>query len=409
MYMCIDLKSFYASVECALRHLDPFKTPLVVCDIERSKGTICLAATPYLKSLGVSSRARAYELPKDIPIIYAKPRMLKYIEASTKVYTCYLKFFSSEDIFMYSIDEGFINLDPYKNYYNMSYFELAKKIKEYVYSETKLTVTVGIGENMFQAKVALDILSKHSELEIGEVNYDNFSKLIGTVEPLDKIWCIGPRIKLRLNRLGLFNLNDVKEIDKNILLKEFGIIGLEIYDHANGLDPATINDVKKVTSKDKKSLQEGQVLFKDYTKEMARQIIIEMAHELTIKLVESNYKTNLISLFIGYSNFSNYFNKSIRLPIITNSYEIISTYLIELFKTAREGFIRSISIQANNLVKDFRQVSFFDKSTQKENDLLKSIVNIRRKYGKNSILRTVSLLENSNQIERNTFIGGHHA
>lgn len=209
--------------------------------------------------------------------------------------------------------------------------------------------------------------------------------------------------------MGLFNLNDVKEIDKNILLKEFGIIGLEIYDHANGLDPATINDVKKVTSKDKKSLQEGQVLFKDYTKEMARQIIIEMAHELTIKLVESNYKTNLISLFIGYSNFSNYFNKSIRLPIITNSYEIISTYLIELFKTAREGFIRSISIQANNLVKDFRQVSFFDKSTQKENDLLKSIVNIRRKYGKNSILRTVSLLENSNQIERNTFIGGHHA
>ncbi len=409
MYMCIDLKSFYASVECVLRHLDPFKTPLVVCDIERSKGTICLAATPYLKSLGVSSRARAYELPKDIPIIYAKPRMSKYIEASAKVYTCYLHFFSSEDIFMYSIDEGFINLEPYKNYYQMSYFDLARKIKEYVFEATKLTVTVGIGENMFQAKVALDILSKHSKSEIGEVNYQNFSELIGTVEPLDKIWCIGPRIKLRLNKLGLFNLNDIKEIDKNILLKEFGIIGLEIYDHAHGMDPATISDVKNITIKDKKSLSEGQVLFKDYTKDMASQIILEMAHELTIKLTEGHYKTNLITLFIGYSNYSNYFHKGIRLPLITNSYRIISKALSDLFSSAEEGFIRSISIQANNLVKDYKQVSLYDDTSVKEEDLLESIVSIRNKYGKNSILRTVSLLENSNQIERNTFIGGHHA
>ncbi len=409
MYMCIDLKSFYASVECALRCLDPFKTPLVVCDIERSKGTICLAATPYLKSLGVSSRARAYELPRNIPIIYAKPRMAKYIEASTQVYTCYLHYFSSEDIFMYSIDEGFINLDPYKNYYQKSWYELAKEIKEYVYNETKLTVTVGIGENMFQAKVALDILSKHSKEEIGEVNYENFSELIGKVEPIDKIWCIGPRIKQRLNSLGLFNLNDVRLCDKNVLYKEFGVIGLEIYDHSRGIDPANINEVKTIIVRDKKSLSEGQVLFKDYTKDMASQIIVEMAHELTIKLSEGNYKTNIITLFIGYSNYSNYFNKSIRLPIITNSYSIISKYLKALFKHVPEGFIRSICIAANNLVKDFRQVSLFDMSSYKEEELLKSFVNIRKKYGKNSVLRTVSLLENSNQIERNTFIGGHHA
>ena len=175
------------------------------------------------------------------------------------------------------------------------------------------------------------------------------------------------------------------------------------------MDPATISEVKNITSKDKKSLSEGQVLFKDYTKDMASQIILEMAHELTIKLTEGHYKTNLITLFIGYSNYSSYFHKCIRLPLITNSYRIISKALSDLFLKAEEGFIRSISIQANNLVKDYKQISLYDNTSVKEEDLLESIVSIRNKYGKNSILRTVSLLENSNQIERNTFIGGHHA
>lgn len=409
MYMCIDLKSFYASVECALRYLDPFKTPLVVCDIERSKGTICLAATPYLKKLGVSSRARAYELPKDIPIIYAKPRMKKYIEASCLVYSCYLKFFASEDIFMYSIDEGFINLNPYKNYYRMSYIELAKEIKAYIFDKTKLTVTVGIGENMFQAKVALDILSKHTPLEIGEVNYNNFSDLIGNVEPLDKIWCIGPRIKRRLNILGLFNLNDISKCDKEVLQKEFGIIGLEIYDHSRGIDPTTFDDINNMNYENKKSISEGQVLFKDYTKEEIKQVITEMANELCMKLTRGNYKTNLVSLFIGYTNYSSFFNKSIRLSSYTNCFSVISLYLNYIYTLLPDGFIRSVGIAASALVKDFKQVSFFDSDNFKEEDLQKTLCDIRGLYGKNSVIRGVSLLENSNQIERNNQIGGHNA
>ena len=408
MYMCIDLKSFYASVECVLRHLNPFKTPLVVCDIERSKGTICLAATPYLKSLGVSSRSRAYELPKDIPIIYAKPRMKKYIEASCNVYRCYLNFFSEDDIYMYSIDEGFMNLKPYRNIYKMSYYDLAKEIKKYVFKNTGLTVTVGIGENMFQAKVALDILSKHCKDEIGEVNFDNFSTLIGTVEPIDKIWCIGHRIKLRLNKMGLFNLNDVTKCPKELLEKEFGIIGLEIYDHAFGIDPTKIYEAKSINSRFKKSLSESQVLFKDYTKEQALQLLSEMSNELSLKLVKENYKTNLLTLFIGFSD-NTYFSRSIRIYYHTNSYTIILEYFRYIYKFVPSNFIRLIGLSASCLIRNTKQLSIYDNLDNLEESLMKSINKVRDKYGKNSVIRAISLLENSNQIERNTFIGGHHA
>lgn len=408
MFMCIDLKSFYASVECKLRHLNIYTTPLVVCDISRSKGAITLAVTPYLKKKGIASRSRAYELPNDIPIVYAKPRMKRYLEASCEVYKCYLNFFSSDDIYMYSIDEGFINLAPYLNYYKEDVISLAKRIKKYVFDNTGLVVTIGIGENMFQAKVALDILSKHNKEEIGYVTYNNFSSTIGVINPLNKIWCIGDKTMHRLNKMGLFCLNDIKDIDPKILKKEFGIIGLEIYDHSRGIDVTKISDAKNSSKKVAKSVQESQILFKDYVKSNAYQIVVEMSNELSIKLFSKNYKADSFSLFIGYSN-NTYFVKSIRLNKFTYLYSDILHAMLELYKHVPDGLIRSVGLSASNIVKNHFQLSIFDSFSNKEDKIMASILDIRNVYGKNSVIRSISLMKDSNQLNRNLMIGGHNA
>ncbi len=408
MYMCIDLKSFYASVECVIRHLNPFNTPLVVCDIKRSKGAITLAVTPYLKKCGIPSRTRAYTLPRDIPIIYALPRMKKYIEYSSIVYSCYLHFFSRDDIYMYSIDEGFMNITPYLNYYKITPLELAKRIKKYVFEKTGLTVTVGIGDNMFQAKVALDVLSKHSKEEIGLVTSLNFKDVIGTVTPLNKIWCIGDRIMYRLNKMGVFCLNDILEVPKEKIYKEFGIIGLEIIDHANGLDSTQISEAKNINDSKKKSISEGQILFKDYHKDNARYVMSEMINELSLKLNKGNYKTNNISLFIGYSD-STYFAKQFKLYSYTSSYTTLLINFNKIYESVPDGFIRHIGVCAQSLRYDDRQLSLFFEKEEKENHILTSVNNIRKRYGKNSCIKGISLMEDANQIERNKMIGGHNA
>ena len=408
MFMCIDLKSFYASVECKLRHLDIFTTPLVVCDILRSKGAITLAVTPYLKKLGIASRSRAYDLPRDIPIIYARPRMHKYIEASCDVYRCYLNFFSASDIYMYSIDEGFMDLGPYLKYYNMSPLDLARMIKKFVLKETGLVVTIGIGENMFQAKVALDILSKHNAEEIGIVNYENFSETIGNVKPLNKIWCIGDRIMARLNKMGYFCLNDIMDKDKDRLKKEFGLIGLEIFDHARGIDSTKLKEAKNSILVIPKSVQESQILFKDYVKTNARQIVVEMVNELAIKLFNKSLKGDTISLFIGYSNNTCY-HMSMRLNKFTNLYTDLYKGFMKIFEYVPDGLIRRVGVSISNICKNHFQMSIFDNLDKREDKVIDSICKIRKVYGKNSLVRAVSLVPDSNQLNRNLMIGGHNA
>ena len=384
MFMCIDLKSFYASVECKLRHLDIFTTPLVVCDILRSKGAITLAVTPYLKKLGIASRSRAYNLPRDIPIIYARPRMHKYIEASCDVYRCYLNFFSASDIYMYSIDEGFMDLGPYLKYYNMSHLDLARMIKKFVLKETGLVVTIGI------------------------VNYENFSETIGNVKPLNKIWCIGDRIMARLNKMGYFCLNDIMDKDKDRLKKEFGLIGLEIFDHARGIDSTKLKEAKNSISVIPKSVQESQILFKDYVKTNARQIVVEMVNELAIKLFNKSLKGDTISLFIGYSNNTCY-HMSVRLNKFTNLYTDLYKGFMKIFEYVPDGLIRRVGVSISNICKNHFQMSIFDNIDKREDKVIDSICKIRKVYGKNSLVRAVSLVPDSNQLNRNLMIGGHNA
>ncbi|HHZ11222.1 MAG TPA: damage repair protein, partial [Acholeplasmataceae bacterium] len=271
---CIDLKSFYASVECALRGLDPFETKLVVADKERGPGSIVLAVTPKLKSMGVPSRCRIYELPKDEEIIFAKPRMKKYIEFSTKIYKIYLNFVSKEDIHVYSIDEAFLDLTSYLKYYGKAPEEIAQAIIDAVYKETRITASCGIGENMFLAKVALDILAKESPNHIACINQEIFRDKIWKVEPLTKIWGIGGRLEKRLRKMGIKNLADLAHTPLERLEKEFGIVGRELLEHAFGIERTTVQEARNYIP-ESRSFGRGQVLYEDYDPRDLEVVLIE--------------------------------------------------------------------------------------------------------------------------------------
>lgn len=407
MYMVIDLKSFYAACECIERNLDMFKVPLVVGDKSRSKNSICLAASPAAKKLGISSRTRVQDIDSSLNVIFAKPRMKLYIDYSTKVYECYLHFFSKDDIHVYSIDECFIELSSYKQIYK-DWELLAKEIQQYVYKKLKLIVTVGIGENMFLAKVALDIISKKAATFIGYLDKKLFKEKIWPISDLTSIWSIGYGIERRLHKLGIFNVGDIAQTPKEILQKEFGVIGLELYDHANGIDETTIYEAKNVVIKSK-SISEGQVLFKDYTKEQGLVVLVEMIDVLTLKLVSRNLVTKGISLYIGYSKNLGGVTKSKKLIAYTDDYkELLKQFKQIYIDCVSDIPIRRICIGAYYLSNNkFNQLSFFSDMNNKNFSLFKSISSLKNKYGKNAVIKAISLDENGNQIQRNKYIGGH--
>ena len=407
MFMVIDLKSFYAACECSERGLNMFKDYLVVCDIERSKGSITLAVTPSLKKIGVDSRTRAYDLPQNINIIYAKPRMKMYIDYSAKVYKCYLDFFSKEDIYVYSIDEVFVDLNPYKKMYP-DLIKLTKKIQRHVYDKLKLVVTAGIGENMFMAKVALDIISKKSKDFIGYLDNKLFKEYIWPIKKLTSVWSLGPQTEKRLHRLGIFTVEDIAKSDRELLKKEFGVLGLELHNHANGIDSTKLSDAKNYQVK-AKSISEGQVLFRDYKKSEAKVVLCEMINELTLRLVSKGYLTKGISLYVMYSKDIGATGKSLKLKSFTNDYQ---TFLKEFYyiydKYVLDLPIRRLNISYFNLTSEtLNQLSFFEEDISKNTNLFLTMEYLKEKYGKNSIIRGISLDKNGNQIERNTYIGGH--
>ena len=216
IYLCIDLKSFYASVECVERGLDPFEINLVVADPSRGGGAITLAATPAIKKLGVKSRGRIYEIPVGIEYIIAPPRMALYMEYSAKVYSVFLKYIASEDIYIYSIDEAFLDITPYLNLYKLKPKELANKILADVYKNTGLTATVGIGTNLFLAKVAMDVIAKHTKDNMGFLDEDIFRQKMWHHKPLTDIWMIGKGLNRRLNKLGIYDLYALSVYDERI-------------------------------------------------------------------------------------------------------------------------------------------------------------------------------------------------
>ncbi len=407
----IDLKSFYASVECIDRGLDPFKTPLVVCDTSRGNGTIILAVTPYLKKkYGIPSRLRLYDLPKNIPgMIYATPRMERYIQKSVEVVSIYLNYVSKEDLHVYSVDEAFLDITHYLKGSGCTKEEYARKIITEVHSKTGLTVTAGIGENMFMAKAAMDIEAKKSADFMASWTLEQIPQKLWGVTPLSKMWGIGSHLEARLNALGFYQVGDIACADPRMLKRLFGVIGEEIYEHANGIDNARIQE-KYVPSSP--SLCAGQTLFKDYDGEEAKLIICESLDELLHRLYKKNKLAGGISLYIGYSKAGG-FAKGMEFTQPSDDRNLLKESLFKIFDAYydKESKIRNVCIGAFNLASaDLRPLSLFDETEnqmEKEHRMEECLESIRQIYGLQSVLRASSILEASNALRRANQIGGH--
>ena len=411
-YICIDLKTFFASVECVERGLDPFKTDLIVADIARSKGAICLAISPKMKERGIKNRCRVYEIPRDVKPIVAKPRMKKYIEYAAKIYGIYLDYFSKEDIFVYSIDEVFIDATTYLKAYKKNEVCLAKDIIEDIYRRTGICATAGIGTNMYLAKIALDILSKHNKSHIGYLNEKLYKEKLWEHRPISDFWQVGKGIESRLYKHHLKTMKDVASCNPNILYKEFGINAEILIDHSLGKESCTLKEIKEYKPKSS-SISHSQILFRNYNYKETRVVLIEMIDALVLELVSKDLYTSNISVFIGFSKEENGGIKFSFNCDQTNSYEKILKNILDEYdyRIMEDCKIRRIGLSFNSLDnKKYEQLNLFEKMDSNEETVLeKTINNIKNRFGKNSILRCISLDSNGTMKQRNKYIGGHNA
>jgi len=417
-YLVIDLKSFFASVECSLRGIDSMESKLVVADMSRGKGTICLAVSPKLKKMGVKNRCRFYEIPESIlndpELVIATPRMAKYIEYSSKIYKIYLKYIAKEDIHVYSIDECFIDVTNYLNLYKLTPKELAIKMMDDVYNTFGIRATCGIGTNMYLAKIALDITAKHAKDFIGYLDEELYKKELWDHEPLTDFWNVGPGITKRLLKYGIHNQRGIANIDEDILYKEFGVNALFLIDHAWGRESCTIKDIKNY-KRQSNSVTNGQVLFKDYDFNNALLVLKEMIELNVLTLVDKHLVTNNISLMIGYSDFKlPMLGVSHKLTHYTNSYKELNDEMIDLYlkNVDRTIPIRRIGVSFNNVIDEiYESYTLFSniEELEKEKNLQHAILDIKKKFGKNSILKGMNLEKEGTAIERNKLIGGHNA
>ncbi len=410
-FLCIDLKSFFASCECIERGLDPFTTPLVVANKNQGQGAITLAVTPYLKNFGIKGRSRLYEIPKNIPYTIVNPRMKLYLAMSKQVVSIYLDYVAEEDLHIYSIDECFLDVTSYLKFYQKTDYELALDILNTIKEKTKLTATCGIGPNMLLAKVSMDIDAKHEPNCIAKWTMEDIPTKLWSIEPLSKMWGIGPRMEKHLNALGIFSIKDLANFDKNKLKDKFGIMGLELWNHANGIDTSKISDFKKLVQE--KSFSHSQVLFKDYYADNASLIIEEMSEVLATRLRQNNYETTSIGLGISYSkNINDGFYHHLKLENPTQNGATINQACQHLFLKYYSNLpIRKISISCGKLTKVCgKQLNLFEEYNHslKEDNYNQVIDEIKNKYGKNSLLKASSLLPDSTIIARNQKIGGHH-
>jgi len=410
--LCIDLKSFYASVECVFRGLDPFKTPLVVADKSRGGGSIVLAVSPYLKQLGVPSRCRIFELPQDLNIIYAKPQMQTYLEYSAAVIGVYLDFISEDDLYVYSIDEAFLDVTHYLKYYKKTDIELAADILNQVHHKLGLTATCGIGPNMLMAKLSMDIEAKKRPNNIAQWTYDDLEAHLWPVMPLSKMWGIGHRMEAHLNKLGIYTIGDIAAYDKNKLKRMFGVLGEELWYHTHGIDLSAIKDKSKLRSKPK-SFGSGQVLFRDYNEHEILTIILEMVDDVTRRLRLARKRCQTVSLSIGYTkSCGGGFSRQVTLEQPTASERQIYQTCLDLFDMYYEGYpIRTVGIHLSKLddSKVYQYSLFEDASAlDREYKLHATMDSIKMKFGKNSVIRSSSEQEHATAKMRNKQIGGHN-
>ena len=414
-YICIDLKSFYASVECAERGLDPMTARLVVADPERSNKTICLAVSPALKKMGVKNRCRVFEIPENIDYIMAPPRMQKYIDYAADIYGVYLDYISPADIHVYSIDEVFINVAPYLDRYGKTPKEMALMLMDKVYSNVGVRASAGVGTNLYLTKVALDITAKHSKDFIGVLNEKSYRKKLWNHRPLTDFWRIGRGTAKELKRMGLLTMGDIACCDEELLYDHFGIDAELLIDHAWGRESTTIADIKNYRP-EANSLTSGQVLMRDYSFDEAVVIVREMVENLCLSMSSKKVITDSVSFSVGYSHTfhrdSDRGTVSMREP--TNMANIIIPAVLAGFEKVTDKLtpVRRINISCNDLeeeklthqltLEEMIKNDIADKSKMQN-----AVVDIKERFGKNAVFRGTDLQDCATALERNRQIGGH--
>ena len=413
IYLCIDLKSFYASVECVERGWDPLTARLVVADPERSEKTICLAVSPALKQMGVPNRCRVFQIPKEIPYKMAPPRMQIYIDYAAEIYGVYLKYIAKEDIQVYSIDEAFLDVTDYLHLYQMTAVELGRKIMQDILDTTKIPAACGVGTNLYLAKVALDIMAKHETDRIAYLDEARYREKLWKHKPLTDFWRVGRGTVERLSNMGICTMEEIAHARESLLYKAFGIDAELLIDHAWGREPVTIADIKAYRPKNT-SFSSGQVLPRDYEYEEGVLVVKEMADLLCLDLVDQCLVTSHISLVIGYSNQKCFepAKGSTTLRSATSSNRRLLSYVEQLYRRiVRPGaYIRRITLTYTGVMtEDYQQFDLFSNPEETEKDVKaqRAAISIKQRYGRNAILKGMNLEESATTIERNGQIGGH--
>ncbi|HAX11588.1 MAG TPA: DNA repair protein [Roseburia sp.] len=413
IYLCIDLKSFYASVECVERGWDPLTARLVVADPERSEKTICLAVSPALKQMGVPNRCRVFQIPKEIPYKMAPPRMQLYIDYAAEIYGVYLKYIAKEDIQVYSIDEAFLDVADYLHLYQMTAVELGRKIMQDILDTTGIPAACGVGTNLYLAKVALDIMAKHETDRIAYLDEARYREKLWKHKPLTDFWRVGRGTVERLSNMGICTMEEIAHARESLLYKAFGIDAELLIDHAWGREPVTIADIKAYRPKNT-SFSSGQVLPRDYSYEEGILVVKEMADLLCLDLVDQCLVTSHISLVIGYSNQKCFepARGSTTLRSATSSNRRLLSYVEQLYRRiVRPGaYIRRITLTYTGVMtEDYQQFDLFSNPEETEKDVKaqRAAISIKQRYGRNAILKGMNLEESATTIERNGQIGGH--
>ena len=452
-YCCIDLKSYYASVECVDRGLDPLAANLVVADESRSDGTICLAVSPSLKALGVPGRPRLFEVKQKlaeierrtgnkVEYITAMPRMARYLEVSSEIYGIYLKYLAAQDIHVYSIDEAFMDLTPYLTLYGMTAHELVTAIIRSVLGETGITATGGIGTNLYLAKIAMDITAKKMPADkdgvrVAELDEQSFREKLWCHQPLTDFWQIGPGIMAHLAKLGVHTMGDLALLSttaEDVLFREFGVDAEILIDHAWGIETCGMAEIKRYKPATK-SLASGQVLPRAYTFEEGRLAVKEMVEQVVLGLVEQGFVAEGVTLYVGYQILSkegassyhgpvkvNYYGRKVppsvhgtgKLGTPTASLRLITQAVLRLYDRLvdRNLQVRRMSIAAIRLQPEEEvpaQLGLYEDDTQaqRETSLLKTSIGLHKRFGRNSLFRGIDLMEAGTTRERNEQIGGH--
>ncbi len=435
-YLCIDLKSFYASVECVARGLDPMTARLVVADPTRTEKTICLAVSPAMKELGVRNRCRVFEIPRHIDYLMAAPRMALYIERSADIYEIYLRHVAPEDIHVYSIDEAFLDVTGYLSLYGCSARELGERIRADVVSSTGIPATCGLGPNLYLAKVALDITAKHSPGHFGELDEERYRSQLWGHRPITDFWRVGEGTARRLRPMGIHTMGQLAMSPTEPLYQEFGIDAEILIDHAWGIEPVTIADIRAYRPQGH-SVTAGQVLGHDRDFAGGLLLVKEMADQLALELVDAGQVARSVTLVVGYratererppargqaagrARAARWGESSATgtraLPSHTSSSEVIRREAEGLFhEVADEACpIHRITLSLGGVSRaggEGQQMDLFSDPVrlEREHRRLEAVNAVRRKFGNNAMLRAMDLLPEATARERNQQIGGHRS